>query len=167
MNIELYKALADRNGWDFSISDNRPYFMKNGNYAIPNENTSLEDKELLASIIAECSNKLKDIILKCWNNNIIVSGPCSGIKEFHESNPISLHIGIMGPEEIIYYMQQTMQSIFPEFNHMVRESKGLIRYDMSYFLQGKELTTEQSDTIFGTFDEQLNILLNEQKGLNK
>ena len=55
MNIELYKALAERNGWNFSMSNNRPYFMKNGNYAIPDENTSEEDKELLASIIAEGS----------------------------------------------------------------------------------------------------------------
>ena len=42
---EVFRELAERNGWSYSISENRPYFMKNGNYAIPDETTSEEDKE--------------------------------------------------------------------------------------------------------------------------
>ena len=63
--ISIYKELAVRNGWDFSMDMeyNRPYFMQNGNYAIPTSNTTQEDKELLASIISEGSDKLKTIIL--------------------------------------------------------------------------------------------------------
>ena len=40
---EIYKQLAQRNGWDYSLSDGRPYFMKNGKYATPDETTTEED----------------------------------------------------------------------------------------------------------------------------
>ena len=83
----IYKALAERNNWSFSWNGevgNRPYFMKNGNYAVPDETTSLEDKELLAEIISEGSNEMKKLIVDCWNNGVKISGPCSGIKEYHK-----------------------------------------------------------------------------------
>ena len=51
---EEYKALAERNNWNYVVEDGRPYFMKkDGGYAIPDENTTEEDKEMLAEAIAE------------------------------------------------------------------------------------------------------------------
>ena len=70
---EVYKKLAERNGWRFAMQDDRPYFMKDGNYATPDETTSEEDKELLATIISEGSDEMKQLILSIFLSLCICS----------------------------------------------------------------------------------------------
>ncbi len=149
--IETYEALARRNGWDFSLESEsqRPYFMKNGKYAVPTSETSKEDKELLAEIISEGSDELKRIALMCWDKCIAITGPCSGIREYHDKPPMSLHVGFIGPREAMVELHQKVQELLPQLGGLLRETKdGQIRYDIDYFLDGKELTKEQSDAIF-------------------
>ena len=162
---ETYKQLAERNNWELSISDNRPYLMKNGKYAVPDEQTSEEDKELLANIIAEGSIEMANLILNCWKNNIEISGPCSGIREFHDKQPFSLHFSFNGPAEIIKPLANSIQAIFPNFSHLLREKNNQLRYDVDYFLDKKELTADEADQIFAVFNEQLNKVLTSKKGL--
>jgi hypothetical protein len=162
---ETYKQLAERNNWELSISDNRPYFMKNGRYAVPDDQTSEEDKELLANIIAEGSIEMANLILNCWKNNIEISGPCSGIREFHDKQPFSLHFSFLGPAEIIKPLADRIQAIFPNFSHLLREKDNKVRYDINYFLDNKELTADEADQIFSVFNEQLNQVLESKKGL--
>lgn len=162
---ETYKQLAERNNWDLSISDNRPYFMKNGKYAVPDEQTSEEDKQLLANIIAEGSIEMANLILNCWKNNIEISGPCSGIREFHNKQPFSLHFSFAGPAEVIKPLHDSIKAIFPNFSHLLREKNNQVRYDINYFLDNKELTADEADQIFSVFNEQLNQVLESKKGL--
>ena len=160
---EAYKKLAERNGWSYSISDNRPYFMKDGKYAVPDETTSKEDKELLAIIISEGSSEMAQLIQICWDNGIDISGPCSGIRKFHDKPPFSLHFSFKGKKDIIDQLYHSLQSIFPSFNHMYREENGLIRYDIDYPLNGIELSVQQSDEIFSIIRNQLQKELNDNK----
>lgn len=160
---ELYIELAKRNGWSYSVSDGRPYFMKNGKYAIPDETTTDEDKEILANIISEGSIEMAQLIVLCWNNGIIISGPCSGIREFHDEPPFSLHFSFKASRKLIEPLCANLQDTFPMFIHLCREDNGLIRYDITYPLEGKELTTIESDEIFFTIRNQLQIELNNSK----
>ena len=152
---EAYKKLAERNGWSYSESDNKPYFMKDGSYAIPDETTTDEDKELLANIISEGSSEMAQLILLCWNNGITISGPCSGIREFHDKPPISLHFSFKASKEIIDLLFNSLQSTLSTFHHMYRESNGLVRYDIDYFLEEKELSAKESNDIFAVIKNQL------------
>lgn len=159
-NIEAYKQLAERNGWSYSLSDNRPYFMKDGKYAIPDETTSKEDKELLATIISEGSKEMAQLILLCWDNGITISGPCSGIRDFHVEKTFSLHFSFESSKDIIDPIYKDLQEVFPTFNHMYRQKdNNIVRYDIDYILGEKELTTDESDKIFSTIKEQLEIEL--------
>ena len=160
---ELYIELARRNGWSYSVSDGRPYFMKDGKYAIPDETTTEEDKELLANIISEGSLEMAQLILLCWNNGIVISGPCSGIREFHNKPPFSLHFSFKASKDLIDPLFANMQETFPSFNHMYREDNGLIRYDIDYPLMGKELTVNESDEIFSIIRGQLQMKLDNIK----
>lgn len=160
---EIYLQLAKRNGWSYSVGDGRPYFMKNGEYAIPDETTTEEDKELLSSIISEGSSEMAQLILLCWNNEIIISGPCSGIREFHNKQPFSLHFSFKASKDLIDPLFANMREIFPRFNHMYREDNGFIRYDIDYPLEGKELTVAESNEIFFIIKEQLQIELDHSK----
>lgn len=158
--ILMYEELAKRNNWQLSIQDNRPYFMKDGNYAIPDETTSLEDKILLAHIISEGSHKMAELILNCWENNIIISGPCSGIAKFHDKKPSYLHFSFKAKEDIIKPLYEDLRNIFPQFDHLFRQgSNGNIRYDIDYLLNGKELTEEEADNIFAIINDNLNLVL--------
>ena len=154
---ELYRKLAERNGWTYSMSDDRPYFMKNGKYAIPDETTSQEDKEMLARIISEGSTEMEQLILLCWNEGITISGPCSGIKEFHNKLPHSLHFSFNGRKDLIESLYQRLLIKFPNFIHLCREQNGTIRYDIDYPLKGVELTQEQSNQIFSIIREELEL----------
>ena len=160
---ETFKKLAERNGWNYSLTDGRPYFTKNGTYAIPDENTSDEDKELLANIISEGSSEMAQLIRLCWDNGIIISGPCSGIKEFHNKQPFSLHFSFKAPKELIDSLYESMKEVFPSFEHMYRENCGLIRYDIDYFLGGKELSMEESNEIFAIIRAQLQAQLQKKE----
>ena len=160
---ELYLQLANRNGWSYSVSDGRPYFMKNGKYAIPDETTTEEDKELLANVISEGSSEMAQLILLCWNNGIIISGPCSGIRECHDKPPFSLHFSFKASKDLIDPLFANVRETFPTFKHMYREDKGLIRYDIDYFLEGKELTVTDSDEIFSAIKNQLQLTLDNSK----
>jgi hypothetical protein len=156
---EEFRKLAERNGWSYSLIDNRPYFMNNGKYAVPDETTSEEDKELLANIISEGSQELAQLIKLCWNNGIVISGPCSGIREFHDNPPFALHFGFKAQKDIIEPLYNSLQVLLPELNHMCREEKDLIRYDITYPLIGDELSIEQSNEIFSIIKNQLQIEL--------
>lgn len=164
MNV-AYKELADRNGWNYCELDNRPYFMKDGKYAAPDETTSDEDKELLANIISEGSKEMAQLIQICWDNEIGISGPCSGIREYHDEPPISLHFSFTGKKDIIQPLYHDLQSQYPEFKHLIREDNGSVKYDFDYVLNGKELSTEDSDMIFSVLKAQLQTELdnNEEK----
>ena len=163
--IQKYEELAKRNGWKFFVQDNRPYFYsQEGGYAIPDKNTSLSDKELLANIIAEGSDEMEKLIIKCWDNDIKISGPCSGIREFHENPPMYLHFAFIGPVEIIEPLHVEIESAFPNFNDYYRDPiDGIVRYDVSYILEGKELTKEESNAIFKVISEKLDIILDMYK----
>ena len=156
---EVYKELADRNGWSYSDSDGRPYFMKDGNYAIPDETTSDEDKEILANIISEGSSEMAQLILLCWDNGIIISGPCSGIREFHKDPPHSLHFSFKASKDLIDPIYADIQETFPTFDHLYRQDNGLIRYDIDYPLKGKELTVTESNEIFSVIKGQVQVEL--------
>ena len=160
---EIYLQLAQRNGWSYSLSDGRPYFMKNGNYAIPDETTTEEDKELLANIISEGSKEMAQLILICWNNGIIISGPCSGIREFHNNPPFSLHFSFKASRDLIDPLFVNIREIFPTFNHLYREDNDLIRYDIDYPLKEKELTAIEADNVFSIIKEQLQMELDNFK----
>ena len=160
---EEYKKLAERNGWTYSVSDNRPYFMKNGNYAVPGENTYQEDKEFLASIISEGSIEMARLIVTCWNNNIGVKGPCSGIEEYHDKHPFALHFTFVAGKDVIEPLVQNIQSLFPNFNYLCREQGDKIRFDINYVLENKTLTVEESDAIFRIFREQLELIIGNNK----
>lgn len=159
---EVYKKLAERNGWRFAMQDDRPYFMKDGNYATPDETTSEEDKELLATIISEGSDEMKQLILTCWDNAIRISGPCSGIKEFHKKNPICLHFGMIGQNKILSLLYQRISAVYPGFNVYYREEDN--RLDINYSLKGKELTVIESNTLFEIIRKELESILMDQKG---
>ena len=163
---EIYKQLAQRNGWDYSLSDGRPYFMKNGKYATPDETTTEEDKELLANIISEGSIEMAQLIILCWNNGIIISGPCSGIREYHDKQPFSLHFSFKAEKDFIDPLYASLRNTFPTFNHLYREDHDLIRYDIDYPLEGKELTTAESDQIFSVIKAQVQIELDILKNAN-
>ncbi len=160
---EVYIQLAERNGWSYSSIDGKPYFMKDGKYAIPDETTTEEDKKLLASIISEGSSEMAQLIELCWDNGIIISGPCSGIREFHDDPPFALHFSFKASKDIIDPLYSKLQDEFPTFDHMYRETNDLVRYDIDYFLEGKELTTEESDEIFSVIKDQLQLQLNNSK----
>ena len=170
MAYDAYKALAERNGWEFSMIDNRPYFKKDGNYAVPDENTSREDKELLASIISEGSENLRNIILTCWENGITITGPCSGIREEHDEPPYSLHFGITSSKELASLVNQRLSEQLPNCNHLLRENPdNSYRYDLGLPLRsaGIELSKDQSEQIFKVIFDQLNNVLEENKEKNK
>lgn len=152
---DTYKQLAERNGWNYSLVGNRPYFMKNGKYAVPDDTTSEEDKMLLAQIICEGSIEMAQLIILCWNNGITISGPCSGIKEFHQNQQIVLHFSFTASKELIEPLYQHLKEILPTFNHMCRQQEDSIRYDINYSLNGKELSKKESDQIFRTIRNQL------------
>ena len=154
---ELYRNLAERNGWSYSVTDNRPYFMKDGKYAVPDGTTSDEDKELLANIISEGSTEMEQLILLCWDNGVNISGPCSGIKEFHNKPPHSLHFTFNGNNDLIEPLYQKLLITFPNFKHLCREQNNTIRYDIDYPLNGIELTTEQSNQIFSIIKEEFEL----------
>ena len=164
---EEYKALAERNNWNYVVEDGRPYFMKkDGGYAIPDENTTEEDKEMLAEAIAEGSSELAKLIITCWDNHIGISGPCSGILEYHPQDkpPVRTHFTIIASREIVEMLYNNMQMAFPDYEYLVREnSNGTVRFDIDYWLNGKVLTVEEADNIFLSIHEQLKIVLNMEK----
>ncbi len=161
MGINDYVELANRNGWDYSFDGERPYFMQNGQYAIPNENTTEEDKILLAQTIAEGSDEMVKLILKCWENGIKISGPCSGITEFHSKKPYALHFTFIGDSELISKIYEEILAVFPNFNHLYRNnpSNNQDRYDINYVLPENGLTKAESDLIFLTINNQLDMVL--------
>ena len=152
---DKYRMLALRNGWNYSVIDNRPYFMKDGNYAIPDDTTTTEDKELLAEIISEGSDEMKKLILMCWENGIGISGPCSGISEYHNNPPHSLHFSFISNKELIDELCNNLKTSFPTFTHRLREQMDNIRYDIDYILNGNGLTTDESNQIFAIIRKQL------------
>ena len=154
---DIYKSLAERNNWSYTTDDGRPYFMKDGKYAVPDEKTSEEDKKLLANIISEGSSEMEELILLCWDNGITISGPCSGIREFHSNPPYMLHFSFTGRKDLIGSLYQRLLIVFPNFNHLYRENDDNMRYDINYPLNGIELTTEQSNQIFSTIKEELKL----------
>jgi hypothetical protein len=160
---EIYKALALRNGWTYVIQDERPYFMKNGNYATPDETTSDEDKELLATIMSEGSDEMKNLIIICWNNGIKISGPCSGIKEFHNKQPFALHFSMIGSKDLINQLYSRIEELFPDFSLRKSEKNNELRFDINYFLNGKELMKTESDLIFREIRKVLEDILITQK----
>lgn len=160
---ELYLQLAERNGWSYSFDGGRPYFMKDGKYAIPDETTTEEDKELLASVISEGSLEMAQLILLCWNNGIIISGPCSGIREFHNKPPFSLHFSFKASKDLIDPLFAILRETFPSFNHIYRKDNDLIRYDIDFPLNGMELTVDKSNEIFSIIRGQLQIVLDNSK----
>ena len=171
-DFNTLNALAKRNSWDYSFSDGRPYFMKNGQYATPTTKTSYSDKEMLAEIISEGSKEMKKLILTCWENNIKISGPCSGIKEFHDKPPYYLHFTFIGQIDLIASILENLKEIFtqttanqnnPYYSHMMREnSNDEYRYDFSYILNGKELTKEEAEFIFSKINNVLEALLSKK-----
>ena len=168
MNNNIYEELAQRNNWDYSILDNRPYFMKNGDYATPDENTSDNDKLLLAKIISEGSDEMVNLILKCWDNNIKISGPCSGIKEFHDNPPYRVHFAFISSENIIKPLYEDLKSLFPNCYHLYRDNNvEKIRYDFDYGFGNKELTKEEVDGIFKLINEHLDLVLQAKQNDNE
>ncbi len=152
--MEEYEELAKRNGWIYSMSDGRPYFMKDGDYASPDETTSKEDKDFLAEIISEGSNEMKKTILMCWENGITISGPCSGITDYHKGKDVVyVHFSFAGEKEKITELYQKLQVPFPDFHHSLSERKGLTRYDFVY--QTEPLALEESNGIFEIVNEAL------------
>lgn len=152
--MEEYQNLANRNGWSFSMVDNRPYFMKNGDYAIPDETTSQKDKELLAEIISEGSSEMKKTILMCWANHIVISGPCSGITDYHQGKEnIMLHFSFAGDKERIENLKRELMIPLPDLGHRISERNGLTRYDITYPTEG--LAPEEANGIFEMINEAL------------
>ncbi len=158
---ELYKQLADRNGWTYNNIEGRPYFMKDGSYAIPDDNTSEEDKLMLAEIISEGSIEMEKLILNCWDNGIIISGPCSGIKEYHDSS-CNLHFSFIGNKELLYSLSRALKPIFPKFDHICREKNDITRYDINYYLD-LGITREESNSIFRIINDQFLLELEKNK----
>ena len=157
---EIYKDLANRNGWEYSFYDGRPYFMKNGNYAEPNEETSEADKIILAEIVSEGSSEMAKLILMCWKNGIKISGPCSGIREFHDKAPISLHFCFIGESDLIGSLYEQLKTVFPSFDHLYRNiNESDDRYDINFYLGDKELSKEESDFIFSIINNQLSMVI--------
>ena len=159
----VYEELAQRNKWEYNLQDGRPYFLKDGKYAVPDENTTIEDKELLANILSEGSDEMAKLILDCWDNNIGISGPCSGIEEFHNEHPFALHFTFIAPKKLIKPLYDSIRTVFPDFDYMYREQNNEVRYDINYMLEGKILTKEQSNEIFSVIREQLEAQLNNNK----
>lgn len=160
---EFFLQLSERNDWSYSVVDGRPYFMKNGKYAVPDEKTSEEDKEMLAKIISEGSEEMAQLILLCWNNGITISGPCSGIKEFHNNPPHSLHFSFNGEKELIEPLHQRLSTLFPNFTHLCRNQNDTLRYDIDYPLNGMGLTTEQSNQIFSIIKEEFELIIGKEE----
>lgn len=160
---EIYKKLAERNGWSYSVSDGRPYFMKNGDYAIPDESTSEEDKDLLATIISEGSMEMKTLVLTCWNNNIKIGGPCSGILEFHKKNPVCLHFAMMAQQDIILPLSERLKKDYPGYNVLYRKGEERDRVDVNYSMGDRAITTIYADYIFKSIRKELEGVLQEQK----
>ncbi len=120
--------------------------MKDGNYAVPDEKTTEEDKELLADIISEGSSEMKILILKCWKNNLKIAGPCSGIKEYHPNASMHrVHFGFVGPQEIMSALNEQFKDYF---NVLLREKK----LDVDKVLN-EAITKEESDIIFRKMNE--------------
>lgn len=175
--IKIYEELAKRNGWDFSMSNGLPYFMENGRYAIPDGHTTNEDKELLATIISEGSDELKKIILMCWDNGIKISGPCSGIKEFHAKDPYYLHMGLIANNEIVFPLYESLKNIFPDMVHLCRDQyevnhgpdlikiEGVSRYDFSLPLKNRTLSKEEAEEVFRIIKDELGKVLGLQNDL--
>ena len=167
-NEESYRALANRNGWTYSVVEDRPYFMKNGNYATPDEQTPQEDREMLAYIISEGSEEMQKLILNCWANGLKISGPCSAIREYHDKQPIALHFAFIGNTDLVNSICENIKTIFPSFEHLCRnKNNGETRYDIDYALNGKELTNDESNAIFKIFNEQFQAALDNEKSKNK
>ena len=131
--------LAERNGWSFSNSD-RPYFMKDGDYAIPDETTSKEDKELLAEIISEGSEELAKAMIISWDNGLKPAGPCSGIKEYHKGDRVMIHFGVTGPSDVILPLSEKLSKELPEYSHLCREVGEMLRYDFDHHIKNNDLT---------------------------
>ena len=163
-NYRIYKNLAERNNWDFSIGeDTKPYFMKDDNLAIPDEFTSEDDKLLLASIISEGSEELLKLILNCWENNIEISGPCSGIKEFHTKEPVIMQFGISSTPDIVLSLYEELAQIMPDSYHLVKIEDGKIKYNFNHLLRENILTEDESNQVFRIIDDRLNYILRMQK----
>ena len=163
-NYRIYKNLAERNNWDFSIGeDNKPYFMKDDNLAIPDEFTSEDDKLLLASIISEGSEELLKLILNCWENNIEISGPCSGIKEFHTKEPVIMQFGISSTPDTVLSLYEELARIMPDSYHLVKIEDGKIKYVFNHLLRENTLTKDESNQVFKIINDTLNYILRMQK----
>lgn len=160
---KIYQALAERNGWNYCDIDGRPYFMKDGRYATPDEHTSEEDKELLSTIISEGSMEMKTLIEMCWNHNIKIGGPCSGIKEFHMKNPVCLHFAMIGNQKVLLPLYKRIDDDYPGFDVDYRREETGDRLDIAFSLKDKELTTKQSDVLFELIRKELESILIEQK----
>lgn len=160
----MYEQLAERNGWDYALQDGRPYFQKNGKYAVPDETTSEEDKLLLAGIIAEGSKELAQLIILCWDNGITIGGPCSGIREAHNEPPFYLHFAMSGTEEFILPLHEQLKEMLPGMcRDPYKAQDGTYKYNIAYVLDGKELSTEESDKIFKVIREQVEQELHKEK----
>ena len=160
-----WEELAKRNNWNLSVSDGRPYFMKDGNYVTPSSTTSQQDKEELATIISEESSELARLIVACWDNGFKISGPCSGITDAHTNAPFYLHFAVIAPAAIAEDLHSELSGCFPNFSHMLRGSENdEIRYDISYhFKNGKGLTVIESNAIFSVMNEKLELVLDKKK----
>ena len=102
---------------------------------------------------------MAQLIQICWDNRIIISHPCSEIKEYHDKPPFEPHFSITTSKDIITSLYKKLQVIFPTFRHMCREKGNLIRYDISYPLNSNELSTHESNEIFSVINNQLQIEL--------
>ncbi len=183
---KMYEELALRNGWRFSIDNNRPYFMGDDGYAVPTESTTLEDKRMLAEAIAEGSDEMVELILLCWENGINIAGPCSGIREAHDENnpPYYLHFTFIAKKEVLEPLYAAIEEAFPlgdgekfpYFSCLLREKSslendGLFRLDFSYSLGPvghveNYLNKEQADAIFAELKKRLESVLEEIRNKN-
>ena len=157
--ITMYQNLAKRNNWNFGITNDRPYFMKDGEYAKPDKTTSDEDKKLLAEIISEGSDEMAKLIIKCWDNNISISGPCSGIKAFHKNETYGPHFAFLTDNSTLKKLDTNLKNEFPDFYFLLRDQ----RLDFNYFTGDKELTKEEADQIFKKINEILEKTLEIEK----
>ena len=167
---EVYIELSKRNNWKYFVQDNRPYFYsQEGGYAVPDDKVSIEDKELLASIIAEGSEELAKIAVTCWNNNILISGPCSGIDEYHQDKDnVILHVSFIGPMEIIKPLYDRIKAIYPLYisDDLRLVKNGLTRIDIGYSV-GKGITHEEANEIFRNIRRELCDVLGIQMEMSK
>ena len=70
---------------------------------------------------------LLKLILNCWENNIEIAGPCSGIKEFHTKEPVIMRFGISSTPDTVLSLYEELARIMPDSYHLVKIEDGKIK----------------------------------------